>query len=241
MSSRNGYIAWVGAAVLTVSALTPGSALAERQDARRHYAKATAAFGLGKYDDAATEYEAAFEIKPEPALLYNAAQAYRLAGKSSRAAQLYRNYLRLYGDAQNADDARQHLAHLESLTVGPPPSGPRLRPSLPTADVPHAAHPSPPLARPSALAKSPPAPPDTAASPRLEIPATNTDTNTNADAEVRLAPRPSAPASTGAGLARRPVFWVAVAAVVLAGSAALVLSRSRDQDPRANLGTIVGN
>ena len=73
------------AVVLGIALASPRPAAAEKLDARRHYEKATAAFGLGKYDEAAREYEAAFELKPDPALLYNAAQACRLAGRSARA------------------------------------------------------------------------------------------------------------------------------------------------------------
>ena len=79
---------------------------AEPSAARRAYDEATAAFGLGHYQEAAEKYETAFSLRPDPALLYNAAQAYRLAGNRPRALELYRNYLRLYPDRQNADEAR---------------------------------------------------------------------------------------------------------------------------------------
>src|SRR5437762_2788493 len=67
------------------------------EDARIHYQKALAAYGLSNFAEAATEYEQAFALKPDPALLYNAAQAHRLAGNPERALQLYQNYLNLPG------------------------------------------------------------------------------------------------------------------------------------------------
>ena len=99
---------------------------AEPTAARRAYDEATAAFGLGHYQEAAEKYETAFSLRPDPALLYNAAQAYRLAGNRPRALELYRNYLRLYPDRQNADEARNHVAALtkaieEEKAVAPAP------------------------------------------------------------------------------------------------------------------------
>ena len=81
-------------------------------DARRLYDEATAAFGLGRYGEAAEKYEAAFEVRPDPALLYNAAQAYRLGGNKPRALELYRNYIRLYPTRPNTPDARNHITAL---------------------------------------------------------------------------------------------------------------------------------
>ena len=76
-------------------------------DARELYGEAMAAFGLGHYAAAAEKYEAAFSLRPDPALLYNAAQSYRLAGNKPRALELYRNCLRLYPNFRNAEDARE--------------------------------------------------------------------------------------------------------------------------------------
>ena len=94
----------------------PGIA-AEPSAARRAYDEATAAFGLGHYAEAAEKYETAFSLRPDPALLYDAAQAYRLAGNRGRALELYRNYLRLYPDRQNADEARNQVAALTKAIV----------------------------------------------------------------------------------------------------------------------------
>jgi tetratricopeptide (TPR) repeat protein len=85
-----------------------------RAEARAHYEKATGAYALGRYADAAAEFEAAFVLKPDPAILYNAAQAYRLAGKKERALELYRSYRRVYGRrAEHAGDVDKHIAELE--------------------------------------------------------------------------------------------------------------------------------
>ena len=46
----------------------------------------------------------------DPALLYNAAQSYRLAGKNEKALILYRNYVQLYPTRANIEDVRAQIA-----------------------------------------------------------------------------------------------------------------------------------
>jgi tetratricopeptide (TPR) repeat protein len=65
--------------------------------ARAFHEKAKAAFALSHYAQAAEFFEKAFELKSDPALLFNAAQSHRLAGNKERALMLYQNYLRVYG------------------------------------------------------------------------------------------------------------------------------------------------
>ncbi len=84
------------------------------EDAKAHNNRAMAAFALGHYADAAPEFEKAFELKPLPALLYNAAQAHRLAGNKTRALTLYQNYLRIYGaQVKNGAEVERHIAALQ--------------------------------------------------------------------------------------------------------------------------------
>src|SRR5215831_10307221 len=83
---------------LLMTGLYPGAAAADdASEARTYVDKATASYALGHYAAAAENFEKAFELKPDPALLYNAAQAHRLAGNKERALTLYQSYLRVYG------------------------------------------------------------------------------------------------------------------------------------------------
>src|SRR5687767_12916962 len=101
------------ALVLVLGWLAGPALAASSKDAKRIYEEATAAFGLGRYAEAAEKYESAFALRPDPALLYNAAQAFRLGGNKPRALELYRNYVRLYPDGANANDVRTHVAALK--------------------------------------------------------------------------------------------------------------------------------
>ena len=101
-------------ALVVVLLLFPALVSAEESEAKRSYERGTAAYVLGHYDEAADAYEHAFTLKPDAALLYNAAQAHRLAGHKTRALLLYQNYLRVYGkDVQNREDVVRLIEGLE--------------------------------------------------------------------------------------------------------------------------------
>ncbi|HZS40589.1 MAG TPA: tetratricopeptide repeat protein [Polyangia bacterium] len=89
------------------------AAATDLEDAKAHYEKGVGYYALGKYAEAAGEYEKAFELKSDPALLYNAAQAHRLAGNKERALLLYQNYLRLFDKVQNRGEVQRHVAELK--------------------------------------------------------------------------------------------------------------------------------
>ena len=207
--------------LLALAVSGPPAVAAEPSAARRAYDEATAAFGLGHYQEAAERYETAFSLRPDPALLYDAAQAYRLAGNRPRALELYRNYLRLYPDRQNADEARNQVATLtkaleDEKAVAPPP--------------PAAVSPAPvePIVTPSPVSSSVPAP---ALAPSPPV--------TPAAMVIETAPA-GAPASSSGG--SRTWIWIAVgAAVVVGGAVALLLATRSDKFPDASFGTVAGN
>ena len=86
---------------------------AEKSDAREHARKGTSLYGLGKYLAASVEFEAAYSVKPEAGLLYNAAQSARLGGDLRRARTLYSTYVSFHPDGGNLVDAKGHLEKLD--------------------------------------------------------------------------------------------------------------------------------
>ncbi len=83
--------------------------------AKTYYDQATAAYGLGRFAEAATAFEKAYECKPQAALLWDAAQAHREAGNRARAIELLSNYLHVYGaQAENGADVRKLIADLQA-------------------------------------------------------------------------------------------------------------------------------
>lgn len=130
----------------------PGST-AQANDAKAIYDHALSLYALGRYAEAAPLFEKAFELKPIPALLYNAAQAHRFAGHAERAVTLYESYLRMFGDPERKGEIEQHIAELKAAIAAQqhaatsPPTGAE------TATVPATA-PSSPTSAPPAVATS---------------------------------------------------------------------------------------
>lgn len=191
--------------------LAGSPARAQNEDAKAHYQKATAHFAVGEYREAAVEYEEAFKLKQDPAILFNAAQSFRLAGDNQKALLLYNNIIKLYPGTQFAKDSKDHVEKLaQSPGTAPPPAPeptpaatpPPVAPIAPVTPSPPAATPTPP----------PPAPaPPAAATPEVVV----------------AAPPPS----TGAPRAfyTRWWFWTAVGAVAVGATVtAIALSRGGD-------------
>jgi len=225
--SRQWAAALMVAAAMLVSLVTASPASAERRSARKVYDEATVAFGLGHYADAAAKYEEAFSLKPDPALLYNAAQSYRLAGNKPRALELYRNCLRLFPDFPNASDARNRVAELKKeLEEAPAATRPPAATSPPAATVPPPSATTMTTAVTPPPAAPPPAPPPPAAPPPALV------ATAPGDAGGKDEPRGGS----------KTWLWITVGAVAVAGGvAAIVLATRGTSYPDANFGTTNGN
>ena len=104
------------AVVLFVSLALSGVARADDPDAeaaRQHYKAATGHFAVGEFSEAAAEYESAFKLHQDPALLFNAAQSRRLAGENQKALVLYKNFLHLYPSSPNIPAVREQIDKLQ--------------------------------------------------------------------------------------------------------------------------------
>jgi hypothetical protein len=234
-------------AVVAVLAAAPPVAVAAgasaARDARRIYDEATAAFGLGRYAEAAEKYEAAFAIRPDPALLYNAAQAYRLGGNKARALELYRNYVRLYPDGTNATDARAHTESLKKAIEEEKAHPPK----VPVTPLPSAASPQPAGTPPRSAASGAamPRPVETTArtAPPPAAPPEGNDTNAPNTANVPLVTRPAQPGEEQKPLTKETWFWVAagVGALLVGAMVILAVSGGGETYPDPTYGTARGN
>lgn len=81
-------------------------------------ARAEAAFRLNRYTEAAELYEKLYLLRPQSALLFDAAQSYRLAGQLRRALALYQSYLKTYGaQVDNRAVVEEHIATLTRMVA----------------------------------------------------------------------------------------------------------------------------
>jgi len=190
------------------------AAACEADDAKALYQKATGEFGIGNYEQAAAHFEAAFKLRPEPALLYNAAQAYRLAGKNQRALELYKNVVRLYASSPQATEARRHVATLKQVADVQENSSPP--PQVPPAAPP--ASPAPEISRVPQFAPAAPAPPPPVA--------------------MVAAPSPRAPVLSAdhRSIFASPWLWVGIGVVLLGAAAIAIAARPSYPDPSLGSG-----
>ena len=106
----------VGVCALIALVLGVGGARAEdtaTRDAKKHYAKGDKLFALGKFDQALVEFEAAYEAKPLPKLLFNIGQAHRNLDHYDQAICAFRKYLREVPDADNREAVEKLIDDLE--------------------------------------------------------------------------------------------------------------------------------
>lgn len=93
-----------------------------------------AAYGAGDYERAVREFEAAYEIDPQPALLYAWAQSLRLGGRCSDAIAVYRRYLETNPNEAQTAAARNGISRCEQAL--PPEPEPPAAPSDPAPPAP---------------------------------------------------------------------------------------------------------
>lgn len=119
------------APVLSLLLLAPVARAQTTEDAKAHYQKATAHFAVGEYREAGSEYEEAFKLKQDPAILYNAAQSFRLAGDTPKALLLYNNIIKLYPSSPFARESKERIDKLSQAPAGTPAPGPAPSPRRP--------------------------------------------------------------------------------------------------------------
>lgn len=108
---------WLIAAVL-VGAAAPApahaDAKADKQLAKQYVDAGLSAQDTGNYDTAITLYQKAYDLVPHPVLIFNIAQATRLAGRLADALALYEKYLAQDPHGAKADVARDLIDDLEA-------------------------------------------------------------------------------------------------------------------------------
>jgi tetratricopeptide (TPR) repeat protein len=104
------------ASIATFPAMTRGQPASKSkvQEARSYVDAGLAAQRSHDYDTAILLYKKAYELVPHPVLLFDMAQAHRLAGRSEQALALYRKYLKAAPNGREAPTARELIAELEA-------------------------------------------------------------------------------------------------------------------------------
>jgi hypothetical protein len=91
-------------------------------EAKAHVRAATAAYNLGHYNEAASEYEAAYRQTLDSKLLFNIGQCYRLGGDRDKAIIAYRSFLRSGPRGEQRSLAESKLRDLEQQEASATPA-----------------------------------------------------------------------------------------------------------------------
>jgi len=181
-------LALVMASTSARAAAPTGSDEALAAEARKHYEEGTKAFNLAEFPRAIAEFKAAYNAKPDPLLLFNIAQAFRLGGDDAQALLFYKSFLRNMPDAPNRKEVEARIRTLDKAvaeqqrqaaeqqrkeaaavttppavgtTAIPPPPGAAVSPSAGGGSAPATAStPHPPLQAPLPLPRAAVTPPD---------------------------------------------------------------------------------
>jgi tetratricopeptide (TPR) repeat protein len=190
---------------------------ADRDAARTEWLRGNAAYDIGRYEEAATHYEATYLLVQNPAVLFNIAQSYRMGGKLTQALDRYRSFLRkASADAPNRATAEKFVEEIkrkleekkEAAPVAPPEIAPATQPTLPAPTTTPPPNETPPPPKPIAISVPPPVPPLVDTTANLTSPPVTTE-----------------PASAEQPVYKKWWFWTGVGAVVVAGTVtALVLT-----------------
>jgi tetratricopeptide (TPR) repeat protein len=115
------------------------------EDARSLRTRGLRAYDVQRYDEAIDAFRHAYEIDPQPDLLYALAQAERMSGDCRRAVDAYRAFLRSNPPSQQAASARKNLGRCEmQLAAAPPPPQPSPAPTAVILVEPAVPPPAPP-------------------------------------------------------------------------------------------------
>ena len=196
-------------------AMTSAGAPPPDSQARELFQKAEMSFNLGRFADALTDYQGAYESKPLPAFLFNIAQCYRNMQNYERARFFYRRYLALDPHTANRHLVEELIAEMtrvldkggDGRAGGPAAVGSDAAPTVNLA-----------AAEPAA-----PAPAASSSSSSILV----------AQADASASPQSARP------IYKRWWFWAGIGAVA-AGAVIAGVIATRPDTPQGSLGTING-
>ena len=87
----------------------------QRASAKQHFDNGQRKFDVGRFDDAAAEFEIAYELSGLPEILFNMAQAYRNARRYEKALVTYRSFLQRVPETPNRPEVERRIDELQGL------------------------------------------------------------------------------------------------------------------------------
>jgi len=104
--------------VLPILCALVASASADPEQAKARYKEGLVHYNVREYGDAVAKFKEAYKLDPNPAYLYNIAQAYRLAQDCADAAAFYKTFLRdSAASTANRDKAQRFAAEMDQCVA----------------------------------------------------------------------------------------------------------------------------
>jgi tetratricopeptide (TPR) repeat protein len=110
------HLGWAGGAA--AQPVTP------EESARAHHEQGRLQYSLGRFETAISEFRKAYELRADPAFLYDIAESYRSLGSPERAVFFYRRYLTTHPNPPNRPQVEAQIARIEPTIPPGDPVGP---------------------------------------------------------------------------------------------------------------------
>jgi tetratricopeptide (TPR) repeat protein len=102
---------------LGMAATAPDGSPIDDRPGRVFFEQAEEKFNVGRFDEALADYQAAYEVEPLPAFLFNIGQCYRNLGNYERAQFFFRRYVALAPRSPNRAAADRLIAEMDELAA----------------------------------------------------------------------------------------------------------------------------
>jgi len=193
--------------------------VAPKRARRAQYEQGTAAYNLGRFDEAASHYQAAYDLDRDPIMLFNAAQSFQVGGRHEQALAYFRSYLReAPAESPTRRAAEQAIEELRRKVEASPVPAAAPTPVVVPAPAP-AYVPAPTPLEQTPLCAPVPAP-ETSATPGGLVGQPNQPSNQ----------------AEGSPFYKTWWFWTAVGAAVVAGSVTAFLLTRQTSNPCDGVG-----
>jgi tetratricopeptide (TPR) repeat protein len=121
------------------TAAAPAMPTDNARPGRARFEMAETKFNLGRFEEAAADYQAAYEAEPLPAFLFNIGQCHRNLGNYERAQFYFRRYVELDPRSPNRADAEQLIAEMDRMMAASRAAAVPTSASLPSLAAPASA------------------------------------------------------------------------------------------------------
>jgi hypothetical protein len=102
-------------ALLAIASWSSAYGDEKTRTAREHFERGTTYYDIGRFADAAREYELAYQARNDPAILFNIGQAWRFAREHEKAILAFRSFLRREPNSAQRAEVEQRIAEMQQI------------------------------------------------------------------------------------------------------------------------------